>query len=53
VANPDIVASCAGSKRAGQIVVGFAAETENLVQEARKKLVSKGLDAIVANDVTQ
>ncbi len=53
VANPDIVAQCAASKRAGQIVVGFAAETENLVKEARKKLISKNLDAIVANDVTQ
>lgn len=53
VANPDIVASCAQNKRAGQIAVGFAAETQNLRVEARKKLVAKHLDAIVANDVTQ
>ncbi len=53
VANPDIVANCAKTKKPGQIVVGFAAETGNLIEEARRKLVSKGLDAIVANDVTQ
>ncbi len=33
-------------------MVGFAAETENLLQNARKKLESKNLDFIVANDVT-
>ena len=53
VANPDIVASCATQKRGNQIIIGFAAETQNLVEEARRKLVSKGLNAIVANDVTQ
>ena len=53
VANPDIVASCAAQKRESQIIVGFAAETGNLVEEARRKLVSKNLNAIVANDVTQ
>lgn len=36
-----------------RIVVGFAAETEALVENARKKLFRKGLDLIVANDVTQ
>lgn len=53
VANPDIVASCGKKKRAGQIIVGFAAETQNVTEEARRKLVVKNLDAIVANDVTQ
>jgi len=52
-ANPDIVASCAASKKTSQIVVGFAAETQNLAEEARRKLSAKHLDAIVANDVTQ
>jgi phosphopantothenoylcysteine decarboxylase/phosphopantothenate--cysteine ligase len=33
--------------------VGFAAETENLLEHARHKLHEKGLDAIVANDVTE
>ncbi len=53
VANPDIVATCGARKRAGQIVVGFAAETGNLELEARRKLVAKHLDAVVANDVTR
>ena len=35
-----------------RILVGFAAETENLVEHAREKLVRKGLDLIVANDVS-
>lgn len=53
VANPDIVAECAAQKKAHQIVVGFAAETQNLLDEAGRKLLDKQLDAIVANDVTQ
>jgi phosphopantothenoylcysteine decarboxylase/phosphopantothenate--cysteine ligase len=48
---PDILASVAGRK--GQaIVVGFAAETQNVAENARKKLVAKNADLIVANDVT-
>jgi phosphopantothenoylcysteine decarboxylase/phosphopantothenate--cysteine ligase len=48
---PDILASLAKDK--GQrIVVGFAAETERVAENARKKLVSKDADLIVANDVT-
>src|ERR1700722_7280498 len=47
---PDILASVAGRK--GQaIVVGFAAETQNVAENARKKLVAKKADDIVANDV--
>ncbi len=49
---PDIVATIARQKRDTQIVVGFAAETENLLDNARAKLESKNLDAIVANDVS-
>ena len=52
VANPDIVRECAQSKRAGQIVVGFAAETGDPTTEATRKLREKNLDAIVANDVS-
>ena len=37
----------------GQIVIGFAAETENVVENARKKLASKSLHAIVVNDVSK
>jgi phosphopantothenoylcysteine decarboxylase/phosphopantothenate--cysteine ligase len=40
-------------KRPGQILVGFAAETENLVENARTKLASKNLDLVVANDVAR
>ncbi len=50
---PDILATLARDKRPGQIVVGFAAETRDLVAHARAKIAAKGLDMIVANDVTQ
>ncbi len=53
VANPDIVRACGERKRANQLVVGFAAETQNLETEARRKMNDKHLDAIVANDVTR
>jgi len=53
VANPDIVAACGARKRGNQIVVGFAAETENLQANARRKLREKHLDAVVANDVSR
>jgi phosphopantothenoylcysteine decarboxylase/phosphopantothenate--cysteine ligase len=49
---PDILAEV-GAKKSGRIVVGFAAETENPLENARKKLESKSLDAIVLNDVSQ
>ncbi|MFI5090253.1 MAG: bifunctional phosphopantothenoylcysteine decarboxylase/phosphopantothenate--cysteine ligase CoaBC [Terriglobales bacterium] len=48
----DILAEVA-SKRSLQIVVGFAAETENVLENARRKLASKSLDAIVVNDVSR
>ena len=48
----DILAEVA-SKRSSQIVVGFAAETENVLENARRKLASKALDAIVVNDVSR
>ncbi|MGB8474536.1 MAG: bifunctional phosphopantothenoylcysteine decarboxylase/phosphopantothenate--cysteine ligase CoaBC [Candidatus Acidiferrum sp.] len=48
---PDILASVAGRK-GNAIVVGFAAETQNVAENARKKLVAKKADLIVANDVT-
>ncbi|HEY6273829.1 MAG TPA: bifunctional phosphopantothenoylcysteine decarboxylase/phosphopantothenate--cysteine ligase CoaBC [Terriglobales bacterium] len=49
---PDILAEV-GRKKGTRVVVGFAAETENPIENARKKLVSKSLDAIVLNDVSQ
>jgi phosphopantothenoylcysteine decarboxylase / phosphopantothenate---cysteine ligase len=48
----DILAELSRRKR-GQIVIGFAAETENILENARKKLASKSLDAIVVNDVSR
>jgi phosphopantothenoylcysteine decarboxylase/phosphopantothenate--cysteine ligase len=48
----DILAEVAG-RHGHQILIGFAAETENVLENARKKLVSKTLDAIVVNDVSQ
>ncbi len=50
--NPDILANtAAGSKRPG-LLIGFAAETENVVENAQAKLKRKGVDWIVANDVS-
>lgn len=49
---PDILAEIARRKKS-QLVIGFAAETENVVENARKKLKSKSLDAIVVNDVSR
>ncbi len=51
--NPDILANlaAAGNERP-RLVVGFAAETEDLIANARKKLAAKGCDLIVANDVS-
>jgi phosphopantothenoylcysteine decarboxylase / phosphopantothenate---cysteine ligase len=48
----DILAELAG-KKSNQIIVGFAAETENVLENARKKLTKKSLDAIVVNDVSR
>jgi phosphopantothenoylcysteine decarboxylase/phosphopantothenate--cysteine ligase len=49
----DILSEISAQRKPGQLVVGFAAETENLVEYATQKLRSKKLDLIVANDVTQ
>jgi phosphopantothenoylcysteine decarboxylase/phosphopantothenate--cysteine ligase len=40
-------------RKTSQIIIGFAAETENVLENARKKLTSKSLDAIVVNDVSR
>jgi len=49
--NPDILKEL-GARKAHQVLVGFAAETQNLLDNAREKIVKKNLDMIVANDVT-
>lgn len=48
---PDILAEC-GKRKGDRILIGFAAETENLVQEARRKCESKNCDMVVANLVS-
>lgn len=50
--NPDILAAL-GENKGSRVLVGFAAETEDLLKHAREKLTKKNLDMIVANDVTQ
>jgi phosphopantothenoylcysteine decarboxylase / phosphopantothenate---cysteine ligase len=54
VANPDVLAEL-GKQRKGRapLLVGFAAETENLIDNAKKKLATKKCDLIVANDVSE
>jgi phosphopantothenoylcysteine decarboxylase/phosphopantothenate--cysteine ligase len=52
VRNPDILAEV-GARKGGRTLVGFAAETHDLLEYAREKLVRKGCDLIVANDVSR
>ena len=53
VENPDVAKAVGEIKKAGQILVGFAAETNCVTEHAREKLRKKNLDMIVANDVTR
>lgn len=50
---PDILAEVAASRRDGLIVVGFAAETDDVLRHVREKLRRKNLDMVVANDITR
>ncbi len=50
---PDVLSEVSATRTNGMLVIGFAAETENVLDNAREKLRSKNLDAIVANDVTR
>lgn len=52
VPNPDIAAQLGRDKHEGQVLVAFAAETNDVLENAQKKLVKKNADMIVANDVT-
>lgn len=52
VENPDILAGVGHSKLRPRLVIGFAAETQDLLTNARKKLDKKGADWIIANDVS-
>ena len=53
VRNPDILKILGEKKRKNQILVGFAAETQDAVENAKKKLKEKNLDMLVLNDVSQ
>lgn len=53
VENPDILASVSQGLRRPRLVVGFAAETSDLIRHAQEKLARKGCDLIVANDVRE
>ena len=50
--NPDILATTAGSRNRPKLLIGFAAETEDVIGNATRKRKNKGVDWIVANDVT-
>lgn len=52
IPNPDILAEL-GKRKVKQVLVGFAAETENLLAHAQDKMQRKNVDMLVANDVTQ
>lgn len=51
--NPDILAALGEARNTRTVLVGFAAETEQLIENATEKLVRKNLDLIVANDLTE
>lgn len=52
VPNPDILAGL-GSQKGSRVLVGFAAESQDVVAYAHKKLMEKNLDLVVANDITE
>jgi phosphopantothenoylcysteine decarboxylase/phosphopantothenate--cysteine ligase, prokaryotic len=52
VENPDILAGVGHHEKRPELVIGFAAETQDVLENARKKLARKGADIIVANDVS-
>jgi len=53
VRNEDILRQVVQKRNAETVVIGFAAETERVLEEGRRKLQEKGVDAIVVNDVSQ
>jgi phosphopantothenoylcysteine decarboxylase/phosphopantothenate--cysteine ligase len=53
VRTPDVLAAVASARRPGTLIVGFKAETGDPVAEAERMLKEKGLDLVVANDVSQ
>lgn len=53
VKNPDILAEVSKMRRKNQLVVGFCAESENLLENAKEKINKKGCDFLVANDISR
>jgi phosphopantothenoylcysteine decarboxylase/phosphopantothenate--cysteine ligase len=53
VENPDVARDTRPSRKPGSVNVGFALETDDLLQNAVRKLEAKGFDLIVANDATE
>lgn len=53
IANPDLLAELGERKKPGQLLIGFAAESSDLVRNATEKMRRKHLDAIVANDISR
>jgi len=49
--NPDILRELASGRPAGQVIVGFAAETDDIMEHGRAKLAAKGADLLVVNRV--
>ncbi len=49
--NPDLIARAGAARRPGQVVVGFAAETSDLIENGRAKIAAKSLDLILVNEV--
>ena len=52
IKNTDIISEIANSKSKPKLIIGFSAETENVVENARDKLTTKNIDLIIANDVS-
>lgn len=53
VKNPDILAEVSKTKRENQLVVGFCAESENILENAKEKIAKKGCDFLIANDISR
>ena len=53
IQNADIISEIAKSKIRPKLIIGFSAETENVVQNAKDKLIAKNIDLIIANDVSE
>ena len=53
VKNPDILKEISAKKKENQIVVGFCAESENLLEYAKEKIQKKGCDFLIANDISR